>query len=128
MLFFRRFKKRFISLKVTMRRTHSNVFVTIAGRKNRVFKVFSAGLLGFRNTKKDTPYAAEAVGKAAARYILGCHIRGTVAVIFLSPLDGRLRAVLRGLGFLGKLIKFSHVKSKFSPAHNGCRAKKTRRA
>ena len=119
-------QKKFVSLKLILKRTHSNVFISISGANNHIFKTFSTGLLGFKNTKKDTPYAAEALGKAVGRYILSTH-NNQVAIIFKSPIDGRIRAVLRGLSSFGSLLYISGVYSKFSPAHNGCRPRKTRR-
>lgn len=118
--------KKNVSLKVILKRSNSNVFVTVSGLKDRSFKVFSSGSLGFSNSKKDTPYAAEAVGKFAARYIL-LKKNNIVSIVLNSPLDGRLRAVLRGISSFSSLLRVVSVRSKFSPAHNGCRPKKTRR-
>lgn len=115
-----------VAIKVALKRSHSNVFVTVSGLDNRSFKIFSAGSLGFLNSKKDTPYAAEAVGKAAARHIL-LKRNPDIAIVLNSPLDGRLRAVLRGMATFSTLLQVMSIQSKFAPAHNGCRSKKTRR-
>jgi len=121
-------KKRYVSYKISIKRTQSNVFATVSGLDGRVFKVFSTGNLGFKNTRKDTPYAAESVGKAAAKFVSrGKKSMRTAALVLQSPLDSRLKSVLQGIAFFRTFVRFISVTSTFSPAHNGCRPRKSRR-
>ncbi len=83
----------------------------------------SAGQLGFRGSKKSTPFAAQSAADTAARAAME-HGLKTVEVLVRGPGAGR-EAAIRALQAAG--LEISVIKDATPIPHNGCRPPKRRR-
>lgn len=103
--------------------TFNNTLVTIAGPDGKVVSWSSAGSLGFRGSRKGTPFAA---GQAALRAATGARDQGmrTVEVRVVGPGSGRETAI-RSLATAG--LEVRSIKDVTPIPHNGCRPAKRRR-
>jgi small subunit ribosomal protein S11 len=101
----------------------NNTLVTIAGPDGRVLSWSSAGSLGFRGSRKGTPFAA---GQAAVRAAAGAREHGvrSVEVRVTGPGSGRETAI-RSLATSG--LEVRSIKDVTPIPHNGCRPAKRRR-
>ncbi|MBQ8949580.1 MAG: 30S ribosomal protein S11 [Eubacterium sp.] len=101
----------------------NNTIVTLTDAEGNALSWASAGGLGFRGSKKSTPYAAqmaaETACKAAAPYGLK-----TVDVMVKGPGSGR-EAAIRALAACG--LEVLSIKDVTPVPHNGCRPPKRRR-
>ena len=101
----------------------NNTIVTIADLQGNVISWSSSGTMGFKGSKKSTPYAgqmtAEDAGKKAQEHGLK-----TVSVELKGPGSGRESAV-RALMSLGLVV--TSIRDVTPIAHNGCRPSKRRR-
>jgi len=101
----------------------NNTIVTLTDAEGNALSWASAGELGFRGSKKSTPYAAqmaaETACKAAAPYGLK-----TVDVMVKGPGSGR-EAAIRALAACG--LEVLSIKDVTPVPHNGCRPPKRRR-
>ena len=120
----RKVKKNVPEGKAFIHSTFNNTIVTITDNEGNAISWASAGTLGFKGSKKSTPYAAQqavedAVSKAKEHGIkeLGVKIQG--------PGSGRETAV-KSLGSI-EGIKVLWFKDVTPLPHNGCRAPKRRR-
>jgi small subunit ribosomal protein S11 len=103
--------------------TFNNTIVTIADQKGEVLSWASAGSVGFKGTKKGTPFAAQMAAENAARKAQD-HGLKRVEVMVKGPGSGRETAI-RALSNVG--IEVSLIKDVTPLPHNGCRAPKRRR-
>ena len=108
---------------VHIQATFNNTLVTIAGPTGQVLAWSSAGSLGFRGSRKGTPFAA---GQAASRAAAGARDQGmrTVDVRVTGPGSGRETAI-RSLASAGLDVR--SIKDVTPIPHNGCRPAKRRR-
>ena len=101
----------------------NNTIVTLTDAEGNALSWASAGGLGFRGSKKSTPYAAqmaaETAAKAAAPYGLS-----TIDVMVKGPGTGR-EAAIRALAACG--LQVLSIKDVTPVPHNGCRPPKRRR-
>jgi len=101
----------------------NNTIVTFTDTQGNAISWASAGQLGFRGSKKSTPFAAQSASAEAAKKAMD-HGMSTVEVRVKGPGAGRENAV-RALVGVG--LRITSV-SDYSPIpHNGCRAPKRRR-
>ena len=108
---------------VHVQSTFNNTIITISDQKGEVLSWASAGSVGFKGTKKGTPFAAQMASENAARKAAE-HGLKRVEVMVKGPGSGRETAIraLSNVGFEVTLIK------DVTPIpHNGCRAPKRRR-
>ena len=98
----------------------NNTIVTITDIKGNVISWASAGELGFKGSRKSTPFAA---GEAAAKASME-HGLKTVEVFVKGPGAGR-EAAIRALQTTG--LEISMIKDVTPIPHNGCRPPKRRR-
>lgn len=103
--------------------TFNNTIVSIADQKGEVISWASAGSVGFKGTKKGTPFAAQMAAENAARKAQE-HGLKRVEVMVKGPGSGRETAI-RALSNVG--IEVSLIKDVTPLPHNGCRAPKRRR-
>ena len=103
--------------------TFNNTLVTIADVKGEVISWSSAGAIGFKGTKKGTPFAAQIAAENAARKAMEHGLR-RVDVMVKGPGSGRETAI-RTLMNVGLEVGF--IKDVTPIPHNGCRAPKRRR-
>ena len=100
-----------------------NTMVTFTDPAGNALCWSSAGLLGFKGSRKGTPFVAQAVAEDAARKALDCGVKN-VEVFVRGPGAGREMAV-RALA--GKGIRVTLLKDVTPLPHNGCRPPKRRR-
>jgi small subunit ribosomal protein S11 len=103
--------------------TFNNTLVTITDPQGLVVAWSSAGAVGFKGSRKGTPFAAQMAADAAARKAADVGMR-TVVVYVKGPGGGRESAVraLQGAG-----LNVSSIKDVTPIPHNGCRPPKRRR-
>ena len=101
----------------------NNTIVTITDTKGNTISWGSAGGLGFKGTKKSTPFAAGEVAETAAKAAME-HGLKTVEVYVKGPGAGR-EAAIRALQSAG--LELSSIKDVTPIPHNGCRPPKRRR-
>lgn len=100
--------------------TFNNTIVTISDEQGNVIAWSSAGALGFKGSRKSTPYAAQLAAEAAARGAVD-HGMKTVEVSVKGPGPGRESAV-RALQVAG--LEISVINDVTPVPHNGCRPPK----
>jgi small subunit ribosomal protein S11 len=101
----------------------NNTIVSFADPSGNVISWASAGGLGFRGSKKSTPFAAQMASQEAAKKAMD-HGMSSVEVKVKGPGAGRENAI-RALIAAG--LKITSVADKSPIPHNGCRAPKRRR-
>ena len=100
--------------------TFNNTIVTISDEQGNVIAWSSAGALGFKGSRKSTPYAAQLAAEAAARGAVD-HGMKAVEVSVKGPGPGRESAV-RALQVAG--LDISVINDVTPVPHNGCRPPK----
>ena len=108
---------------VHIQASFNNTIVTIADQDGNTVSWSSAGSLGFRGSRKGTPFAAQQAAMTAAGKAKESGLR-TVEVRVSGPGSGRESAV-RALGTAG--IEVRSIRDTTPMPHNGCRAPKKRR-
>lgn len=103
--------------------TFNNTIITLADTKGDAISWASAGTVGFKGTKKGTPFAAQLASEAAARRAQE-HGLKRVDVFVKGPGSGRETAI-RALSAVG--LEVSLIRDVTPLPHNGCRAPKRRR-
>ncbi len=103
--------------------TFNNTIVTITDTQGNVISWASAGSLGFKGTRKSTPFAAGLIAESSAKKAMDKGLT-EVAVYVKGPGSGRETAI-RSLQVVGLLI--TAIKDVTPIPHNGCRARKRRR-
>ena len=101
----------------------NNTIVTITDVAGNAISWGSAGGLGFKGSKKSTPFAAGEVAETAAKKAME-HGLKTVEVYVKGPGSGR-EAAIRSLQTTG--LEISSIKDVTPIPHNGCRPPKRRR-
>ena len=101
----------------------NNTIVTITDEKGNVISWASAGELGFKGSRKSTPFAAGEVAETAAKAAME-HGLKTVEVYVKGPGAGR-EAAIRALQSAG--LELTSIKDVTPIPHNGCRPPKRRR-
>ncbi|MBV8362167.1 MAG: 30S ribosomal protein S11 [Deltaproteobacteria bacterium] len=103
--------------------TFNNTIVAITDPQGAVVAWSSAGSVGFKGSRKGTPFAAQMAAEAAARKVADFGMR-TVIVFVKGPGGGRESAV-RALQTAG--LNVSSIRDVTPIPHNGCRPPKRRR-
>ena len=103
--------------------TFNNTIVTISDTQGNAVSWASAGELGFRGSKKSTPFAAQSAAETAARAAME-HGMKYVEVYVKGPGQGR-EAAIRALQTAG--LEVTMIKDVTPIPHNGCRPPKRRR-
>ena len=103
--------------------TFNNTIVTITDMKGNVVAWASAGELGFKGSKKSTPYAAQMSAERAAQTAMTYGMK-IVDVYVKGPGSGR-EAGIRALQSAG--LEITMIKDVTPVPHNGCRPPKRRR-
>jgi small subunit ribosomal protein S11 len=101
----------------------NNTIVTIADPQGNVISWASGGVVGFKGSRKSTPFAAQLAAENAAKKAIENGMR-TVDVYIKGPGAGR-EAALRALQSTG--LKIHLIKDITPIPHNGCRPPKRRR-
>ena len=106
-----------------IRSTFNNTIVTITDTQGNAVSWASAGEMGFRGSKKSTPFAAQTAAETAAKIAID-HGMKTVEVYVKGPGQGR-EAAIRALQTAG--LEVNMIKDVTPIPHNGCRPPKRRR-
>ena len=103
--------------------TFNNTIVTLTDLQGNALSWASAGELGFRGSRKSTPFAAQSAAETAAKAAME-HGLKTVEVYVKGPGAGR-EAAIRALQSAG--LEVTMIKDVTPVPHNGCRPPKRRR-
>jgi len=103
--------------------TFNNTIVSITDTSGNVVVWGSAGNVGFKGTKKGTPFAAQSAAETVAKKALEAGMK-EVSVMVKGPGAGRETAIraLQGAG-----LEITSIKDVTPIPHNGCRPRKKRR-
>ncbi len=119
----RREKKNIERGAAHIRSSFNNTMVTITDLQGNAISWSSSGGLGFRGSRKSTPFAAQMAAEAAAKAAMEHGLR-TVEVYVKGPGSGR-EAAIRALQTAG--LEVNMIKDVTPIPHNGCRPPKRRR-
>jgi len=103
--------------------TFNNTIITLTDTKGEVVSWASAGKVGFKGSRKSTPFAAQLAAEKAAKEALELGLK-RVEVRVRGPGAGR-EAAIRSLTIAG--LDISAIRDVTPIPHNGCRPKKRRR-
>ena len=103
--------------------TFNNTIVTLTDIYGNVISWSSAGRMGFKGSRKNTPFAAQLAAQAAAKEAMELGLK-KVDVLVKGPGSGRESAI-RSLQAAG--LEISSIKDVTPIPHNGCRPPKRRR-
>jgi len=101
----------------------NNIIISLTNKQGQVISWSSAGKMGFRGSKKNTPYAAQMAAADAAKVAVDAGLK-RVDVFVKGPGSGREGAI-RSLSQSG--IEIVMIKDITPLPHNGCRPPKKRR-
>ena len=120
-------KKKNIKVEATgeahIQATFNNIIISLTTSNGHVISWSSAGKMGFRGSKKNTPYAAQVAAEDCGREAYDLGLR-RIKVYVKGPGSGRESAI-RTLHNLG--IEVSEIVDVTPLPHNGCRPPKRRR-
>lgn len=108
---------------VHIQSTFNNTIVTVTDAHGNALSWASAGEMGFRGSKKSTPFAAQSAAEKAAKAAME-HGLKTVEVYVKGPGSGR-EAAIRALQGVG--LEVTLIRDVTPVPHNGCRPPKRRR-
>lgn len=106
-----------------IRSTFNNTVITITDTQGNAISWSSSGTVGFKGSRKSTPFAAQLSAERAAKAAME-HGMKEVAVLVKGPGAGR-EAAIRSLQAAG--LEVSSIKDVTPIPHNGCRPPKRRR-
>jgi len=106
-----------------IRSTFNNTIVTITDTQGNAISWASAGELGFKGSRKSTPYAAQMTAETAAKIAVDQGMK-TIEVYVKGPGNGRESAI-RALATAGLAVTV--IRDVTPIPHNGCRPPKRRR-
>jgi len=106
-----------------IRSTFNNTTITLTNMNGEVISWASAGKMGFKGSRKNTPFAAQMAAEAAAKEAIDLGLR-QVMVQVKGPGAGR-EAAIRSLQAAG--LEILSIKDVSPIPHNGCRPPKKRR-
>lgn len=116
-------KRNIISGAAHIQTTFNNTIVTITDSNGAVIAWSSAGSLGFKGSRKSTPFAAQMASEAAAKKAKELGLK-QVEVYIKGPGSGRETAI-RALQAAG--LEITMIKDVTPVPHNGCKPPKRRR-
>lgn len=120
-------KKRVVNVEAVgeahIRATFNNIIISMTNTAGQVISWASAGKMGFRGSKKNTPYAAQTAAQECASKAFELGLR-KVEVFVKGPGAGRESAIrtIQGAG-----IEVTAIRDVTPLPHNGCRPPKRRR-
>ena len=109
--------------KAHIQASFNNIIISITNNKGQVISWSSAGKMGFRGSKKNTPYAAQLAAEDAVKIAHEAGMR-KVKVYVKGPGNGRESAI-RSIHNAG--VEVTEIFDKTPIPHNGCRPPKRRR-
>jgi small subunit ribosomal protein S11 len=109
--------------EVHIRSTFNNIIITLTNKKGEVIGWSSSGKMGFKGSKKNTPYAAQIAAEDIVKIGINAGLK-KIDVNVIGPGAGRDSAI-RTLNNLG--LHVISIKDRTPLPHNGCRPPKRRR-
>jgi small subunit ribosomal protein S11 len=103
--------------------TFNNTLVTLTDKKGNVISWSSSGSIGYKGSRKSTPFAAQLAAESAAKKAMDLGLR-KVEIWVKGPGSGR-EAAIRSLAAAG--LQIEAIKDVTPIPHNGCRPPKRRR-
>ncbi len=103
--------------------TFNNIIISITNKQGQVISWSSAGKMGFRGSKKNTPYAAQTAAQDCGKVAIDAGMK-KADVFVKGPGSGREGAI-RAISQIG--IEVVSIKDVTPLPHNGCRPPKKRR-
>src|SRR5699024_4804541 len=119
----RRVKKNIESGIAHIHSTFNNTVVTISDQQGNVLGWSSAGALGFKGSRKSTPFEAQMAAETVSKTALDVNMK-TLEVSVKGPGAGR-EAAIRSLQAAG--LEITAIRDETPVPHNGCRPPKRRR-
>ena len=119
----KRVKKNILNGVVHIQSTFNNTIVTITDPNGNVISWSTAGMNGFKGSRKSTPFAAQLASQDAAKKAMEHGVRN-VEVFVKGPGPGR-ESALKSLQATGLTVTM--IKDVTPIPHNGCKPKKRRR-
>ena len=119
----RREKKNITSGVAHVQATFNNTMITITDAQGNTISWSSAGAMGFKGSRKSTPYAAQVAGEDAGKKAAEHGVKN-LEIEVRGPGSGR-ESALRALQAAG--LKISMIRDETPIPHNGCRPPKRRR-
>ena len=119
----RRERKNITSGIAHVNASFNNTMITITDAQGNAISWSSAGMMGFKGSRKSTPFAAQMAAEDAGRKAMEHGVR-TLEVEVKGPGSGR-ESALRALQSVGFLI--TSIRDVTPIPHNGCRPRKRRR-
>lgn len=116
-------KKSVTAGNIYIQSSFNNTIVTITDVSGNVVSWASTGSIGFKGTKKSTPYAAQLAATSAIEKAKAFGF--SKAKVYVSGIGSGRESAIRSL--LNAKIEVEMIKDTTPLAHNGCRAKKVRR-
>ncbi|HOX28756.1 MAG TPA: 30S ribosomal protein S11 [bacterium] len=101
----------------------NNTIVTITDMRGNAVSWASAGTVGFKGSRKGTPYAAQLAAESAGKEVMALGLK-TVDILVKGPGGGRESAIR---SFQAQGFNIRTIKDVTPIPHNGCRPKKRRR-
>ena len=119
----RKTKKNVVEGQVHIHATFNNTIVTITDQNGEVVSWASAGSIGFKGSKKKTPYAAGMSAEAAGRTAVENGMKKVE--VFVKGIGGGRETAIRSLQTAG--LEIVAINDVTPVPHNGCRPPKKRR-
>ena len=119
----RRERKNIASGVAHVNASFNNTMITITDAQGNTIAWSSSGTMGFKGSRKSTPFAAQVASERAGRAAQECGVKN-IEVRIKGPGPGRESAV-RALNGIG--LKIASISDATPVPHNGCRAPKRRR-
>jgi small subunit ribosomal protein S11 len=119
----RRERKNIVNGIAHVNASFNNTIITVADAQGNTIAWSSSGLMGFKGSRKSTPYAAQMAAEDAGRKAMEHGVR-TLEVEVKGPGAGR-ESALRALQSVGFAI--TSIRDVTPVPHNGCRPRKRRR-
>jgi small subunit ribosomal protein S11 len=119
----KRVKRNVLEGRIYIQSTFNNTIVSVTDADGNVISWASSGSLGFKGTKKSTPYAAQLASTSAIEKAKGFGLMK--ASVFVSGVGPGREAAVRSLS--NAHITVYTIKDITPSPHNGCRPKKSRR-
>ncbi len=120
-------KKRVVKIEATgmafVKATFNNIIISLTNNEGQVISWASAGKMGFKGSKKNTPYAAQMAAEECAKTAYDLGLR-KVKVYVKGPGSGRESAI-RAIHSMG--VEVTEIIDVTPLPHNGCRPPKRRR-
>ena len=120
----RRERKNIEKGQVHIRSSFNNTMVTVTDMNGNALSWASSGGMGFRGSRKSTPFASQTAAETAAKAAIEAAGLKTVEVYVKGPGSGR-EAAIRALQSAG--LEVTMIKDVTPIPHNGCRPPKRRR-